>query len=111
MARAVAQFNRGRYFECHETLEEVWKTIRGPSRDFFQALIQVSVGFHHLARGNRAGALRTFSKALARFEAYPPRYFGFDVDAERAPLRAPPTDRPTWRFDDLARVEGAPPNS
>ena len=112
LARAVAQFNRGRYFECHETLERVWNAVRGPSRGFFQALIQVSVGFHHLERGNRVGALRTFSKALGRFEAYPPRYLGFDVAAERARLRASPTEQPpAWRFDDLPLVEGAPPTS
>jgi predicted metal-dependent hydrolase len=112
LARGVAQFNRGRYFECHETLEEMWLALQGPSRDFFQGLIQVSVGFVHLDRGNRAGALRTFTRALGRFERYPSRYCGFDLAAERARLRAllaaltdedaaVPGPRPSWRFDDL----------
>lgn len=86
--QAVDQFNRGRFFDCHETLEGVWVRVRGPSRDFFQALIQVSVGFHHLGMGNRVGALRTFAKARARFEVYPDRYLGFDVAGERARLEA-----------------------
>jgi predicted metal-dependent hydrolase len=112
LARGVWQFNRGRYFECHETLEEIWLSLRGPSRDFFQGLIQVSVGFLHLDRGNRVGALRTFTRALGRFERYPACYLGLDLVAERArlhsllsaladedaPLPGPP---PTWRFDDL----------
>ena len=111
VGRAVAQFNRGHYVECHETLEEVWKRVPGPSRDFLQALIQVSVGFHHLERGNRVGALRTFTKALGRFEAYPARYLGFDVANERARLEglrraletgnSPGLDpAPTWRFQE-----------
>ena len=107
---AVDQFNRGRFFDCHETLEGVWVRLRGPSRDFFQALIQVSVGFHHLGRGNRVGALRTFAKARDRFEAYPARYLGFNVAGERARLEAlrealeagtseHRNPAPIWRFD------------
>lgn len=112
LERAVDQFNRGRFFDCHETLEGVWLRLRGPSRDFFQALIQVSVGFHHLGRGNRLGALRTFAKARDRFEAYPARYFGFDVAGERARLEAlrealetgsfeHRDPAPIWRFENL----------
>jgi predicted metal-dependent hydrolase len=112
LARGVAQFNRGLYFEAHDTLEAVWSGFRGPSRDFFQGLIQVSVGFHHLGRGNRTGALTTFTRALGRFEPYPARYLGFDLAAERARLQARlaalageegavPEQAPVWRFDDL----------
>lgn len=108
--RAVDQFNRGRYFDCHESLEGMWLGLRGPSRDFFQALIQVSVGFLHLERGNHTGAARTFTRALARFEPYPARYFGFDLAAERDRLKtvltaladecaAAPSPRPRWRFE------------
>lgn len=107
---AVEQFNRGRYFECHETLEGMWLGLRGPSRDFFQALIQVSVGFLHLERGNPTGATRTFTRALARFEPYPARYFGFDLSAQRKDLETllagltgevavMPGPRPRWRFE------------
>ena len=112
LSRGAAEFNRGLYFECHDTLEELWSGFRGPSRDFFQGLIQVSVGFHHLGRGNRAGALKTFTRALGRFEPYPPRYLGFDLAAERVRLQAllaalasegvaGPGRAPIWRFDNL----------
>jgi predicted metal-dependent hydrolase len=119
VAKAVAQFNRGRYFESHEILEGVWSGIRGVSRDFFQALIQVSVGFHHLERGNPAGARKTFTRALVRFGSYPAGYFGFDVAAERSRLHDRLTaldagsmagleSPPIWRFDGLPIVENEP---
>jgi predicted metal-dependent hydrolase len=82
----VDQFNAGLFFECHDTLEEVWVGVRGPSRDFFQGLIQVSVAFYHLTGGNSAGALSMLSRALSRFEAYPDRYFGFELGAHRREL-------------------------
>ena len=36
--RGVDEFNRGFYFECHDTLEDLWSGLRGPVRDFFQGL-------------------------------------------------------------------------
>ncbi len=84
--RGVEEYNRGLFFECHDTLEEVWSGIRGPARDFFQGLIQVAVAFHHVSNGNAAGALSMIDRALGRFRAYPGRYFGFDLDGQRAEL-------------------------
>jgi predicted metal-dependent hydrolase len=81
--RGVAQFNRGEYFECHDTLEEVWAGVRGSGRDFLQGLIQVSVAFYHLGNANPAGARSMFGRALARWRPYPDRYFGFDLAAQR----------------------------
>ena len=85
--KGVAEFNAGYYFECHDTLEDMWTGIRGPSRDFFQGLIQVSVAFYHLTGGNRPGAESMLRRALKRFERYPERYFGFDLAAHRVELR------------------------
>jgi predicted metal-dependent hydrolase len=108
--RGVAEFNDGLFFECHDTLEELWTGLRGPSRDFFQGLIQVAVAFHHLSNLNAGGASSMMERALGRFRAYPGRYFGFDLDAQRAELRAwrerlasagweqAPADRPRWEF-------------
>jgi predicted metal-dependent hydrolase len=104
--RGVAEFNDGLYFECHDTLEDLWAGLRGPSRDFFQGLIQVSVAFYHLTNGNTAGAASMFERALKRFERYPDRYFGFDLAAHRAELRTwlsrvrsgEDAPLPTWSF-------------
>lgn len=111
-AKGVAEFNAGHFFECHDTLEEMWTGLRGPSRDFFQGLIQVSVAFYHLDNRNLAGAESMLRRALKRFERYPDRYFGFDLGRHRAELfgwlertqagnaealaQAPP---PRWRFE------------
>lgn len=85
-AKGVAEFNAGLYFECHDTLEEMWSGVRGPARDFFQGLIQVAVAFYHLGGGNLAGAHSMLGRALKRFERYPDRYFGFDLAAHRREL-------------------------
>jgi predicted metal-dependent hydrolase len=110
--RGVAQFNAGFYFECHDTLEEIWTGLRGPSRDFVQGLIQVSVAFYHLSSGNLVGAESLFRRALKRLEGYPGRCYGFDLEAQRREIGEwlgrvadgssgsyqPPYA--TWRFDE-----------
>ena len=77
----VSQFNRGRFFECHDTLEEVWQATRGPARDFLQGLIQVAVGFYHLDAGNLRGSESQLEKGLGRLELYGESYLGIDLAA------------------------------
>jgi predicted metal-dependent hydrolase len=115
--RGVDEFNRGFYFECHDTIEDLWSGLRGPSRDFFQGLIQVSVAFYHLGNGNLAGAESMTRRALKRFERYPDRYFGFDLAAQREALRLlreriargdpemATAGAPRWTFDRVSEEE------
>jgi len=112
LAKGVREFNEGCYFECHDTLEDLWSGLRGDARDFFQGLIQVAVGYYHLGNENRAGARSMFERALRRFEKYPARYFGFEVEQQREELRALLAGglatgalRPSWRFEDPASAE------
>jgi predicted metal-dependent hydrolase len=79
LRRGIAEFNAGRFFECHETLEDVWHGIRGPGRDFFQGLIQISVGFYHLGNGNLRGGQSQLEKGLRRLDSYPGRFMGIDL--------------------------------
>lgn len=108
----MAEFNAGRFFECHDVLEEMWAGHRGPGRDFFQGLIQVAVAFHHVGNGNLAGADSVFTRALGRLSRYPGRYGGFDLGEYRAAIErwrervragdlegVSLDDVPKWRFD------------
>jgi predicted metal-dependent hydrolase len=110
--KGVAEFNAGHFFECHDTLEEVWSGIRGSARDFFQGLIQVSVGFYHHGNGNRGGALTMLDRGLKRLAKYPDRYCGLElarlrreVGEWRARIEAgesfpeDPTGLPKYRLD------------
>ena len=111
--RGVSEFNAGLFFECHDTLEELWSGLRGPCRNFFQGLIQVAVAFYHLGNGNLRGADSMLARALRRFEGYPDCYYGFDLAGHRDDLEAwrarlaagipdglSRDDAPSWRFED-----------
>jgi Domain of unknown function (DUF309) len=53
---AAALFDARLYFEVHELLEPSWRDAEGGEREALQGLIQVAVGYQHLANGNFAGA-------------------------------------------------------
>jgi predicted metal-dependent hydrolase len=72
LARGIALFNHGKYFECHEVLEEAWTPERGERRLFLQSLIHMAVGLYHHTRGNPAGAVRQLRKGLRKLAAYLP---------------------------------------
>jgi predicted metal-dependent hydrolase len=76
MARGIDLFNRRRFFECHEALEEIWMPARGPERLFLQALIHFAVGFYHHQRSNREGAARQLRKGLRKIAPYLPEFEG-----------------------------------
>jgi predicted metal-dependent hydrolase len=79
--RGFEEFNSGKFFECHDTLEEVWQGNRGPERGFLQGLIQISVGFYHLGNGNLRGGERQLARGLANLEPYGAFYAGMDLAA------------------------------
>ncbi|MGQ9767270.1 MAG: DUF309 domain-containing protein [Anaerolineae bacterium] len=85
---AVAQFNAGEYWECHETLEKLWVAERRPVRDLYQGVLQVGVAFYHLRNGNYAGAIKMFRRALPRLYDLPPVCQGLHVAELVAAARA-----------------------
>jgi hypothetical protein len=57
LLQAFGEFNRGDWFDCHETLEDLWTGTEGEMRCFYQGLLQIAVALHHWKNGNFGGAL------------------------------------------------------
>src|SRR5262245_10774383 len=66
LAAAAVLFDAGLHFEVHELLEPHWAHATGNERDALQGLIQVAVGFQHLANGNVAGACALLGEGRLR---------------------------------------------
>ncbi|MBZ5750404.1 DUF309 domain-containing protein [Metabacillus rhizolycopersici] len=57
------------YFECHEVLEEHWKSeAKNERKTYWVGLIQIAVGLYHQRRGNFTGALRMISNSIQLLE-------------------------------------------
>jgi hypothetical protein len=57
LLQAIREFNSRDWFECHETLEDLWIGAEGEVRDFYQGIIQIAVALHHWRNGNFGGAV------------------------------------------------------
>jgi uncharacterized protein len=80
MIEGFEQFNRGLYWEQHETLEGVWREESDPSiRNFYKGVIQVGVGFHHLRNGNYIGVTKVLARGIVYLKPYSPECYGVDV--------------------------------
>ena len=77
---AIEQFNRGEFWECHETLEDVWRETHYPFRLFYHAVIKTAVGFHHLTRHNRHGAQVKLRDGVELLELFQPVWMGVKTE-------------------------------
>ena len=57
LLQAIREFNGREWFECHETLEDLWIGETGETRDFYQGMLQIAVALHHWRNGNFGGAI------------------------------------------------------
>ncbi len=75
----IAQFNAGDYWECHETLEDLWRPEPDHIRYLYQGILQIGVGFYHLRRGNWRGAVNKLRGGLGYLDPSAPVCLGLDV--------------------------------
>lgn len=68
----IVYFNGNQdYFECHEVLEEYWKSLpNGNKAHPLTAYILLATGLYHWRRGNEEGALKTLRKAEDKFRTF-----------------------------------------
>ena len=84
----VELFNAGRFFDCHEVWEEVWKRASGAEKLFYQGMIQIAVAVLHAERGNPRGARSTWNKARAKLDPLPPEHMGIALGELRSATAA-----------------------
>ena len=79
--KGIAEFNRKDFFQCHETLEDLWRVYHGPERECIQGVIQIAVGYYHHGRGNQVGALKLLRRGLERVRKFEPCCLSLDTKA------------------------------
>ena len=76
---AIAQFNRGEFFEQHETLELLWRAERRDIRFLYQGILQIGVAFHHLRKLNHHGTVYMLTRGPRYLARFAPRCQRVDV--------------------------------
>ena len=79
LVEGIAQFNRGEFFEQHETLELLWRAERRDIRYLYQGILQIGVAFHHLRRLNHHGTVYMLTRGARYLAPFAPRCQRVDV--------------------------------
>ena len=79
LATALAEYNSGQFWECHETLEALWLPEPYPLRLFYHGMIKAAVGMLHLQRRNGLGARLKLADAVYTLAPFVPGIMGIDV--------------------------------
>jgi predicted metal-dependent hydrolase len=92
LAKGIREFNDWRFYDCHETLEDVWREVgskgeEGTLADFYQGIIKIAAGFHHVLRDNHRGAVNLLSDSFRLLDRYRPTTLGVDVERLIADVR------------------------
>ncbi len=77
--QGIEHFNACDFYESHEVWEELWTDYQGPSRKFYQGLIQVAVALHHFGNGNIRGAKKLYASSRGYLQPYLPKHEGLDL--------------------------------
>lgn len=79
LLKGIEEFNQGLFFECHETLEEIWLEEHGKDREFYQGIIQIAAGYFKWEQGVLIGAIKLWRAGLEKLSAYPPIHLGVNL--------------------------------
>lgn len=111
LQKGIEEFNQQLFFECHETLEEIWLEDHGDGRKFYQGIIQIAAGYFKLQQGVPAGAIKLWRMGLEKIAPYGPVYLGIELDSFAAVVRQhlgalekTPTQPPAFTAPTLCRL-------
>lgn len=100
LAKGIEEFNQQLFFECHETLEEIWLEEHGEDRRFYQGIIQIAAGYYKLQQGVPVGAIKLWRTGIEKVENFGPIFLGINVESLVIAVRA-----------NLAQLESGQPHT
>jgi len=85
----VSLFNEQRYWECHETLEQIWRRQeKGDERDVQQGIILAASALVHFQKNEDKVCLGMIPRTLAKLDKWSEgKYYSFDVGKLKRHLR------------------------
>ncbi len=75
----LEQFNRGEYYEQHESLEEIWLSDQRPLRRLYQGILKIGVGFYKLRIGNYRGTINHISGGISYLQRFEDGCLGVEI--------------------------------
>ena len=81
LIQGLEEFNRGEFYECHESLERLWMSEPRPIRQLYQGILQISVACHHLREQRYQPVITLLERGCGYLEPFAPACMGVDISA------------------------------
>jgi hypothetical protein len=75
----IEHFNARRFFEAHESWEEIWLRSEGQAKLFYQMLVQAAVALHHFEKENYRGARGVYNNVIEKLSQLPQVFMSLDL--------------------------------
>lgn len=85
--RGLELFNAREFYDCHDTIEEIWLQEASTEQPFLQGIIQAAVAFHHHQQGKLGAARSMLRLAIEKLQPYPEFHQGVAVHTLLKDLR------------------------
>lgn len=79
MLLAMELFNQQRFWEVHETVEDIWRKSTGSKKRALQGIIVYASSYVHFQKEEKEVALRMLERALTLLEGTGDRFMHFDI--------------------------------
>jgi predicted metal-dependent hydrolase len=79
LIQGAQEFNSGLYYECHETLEELWLQESAAVRELYQGILQIGVALYKQGQANFRGTVNLLRRGLFHLSNVNPICQGIDV--------------------------------
>ena len=86
--RGIDLFNQREFYECHDTIEDIWLQESSDRQPFLQGLIQAAVSFHHYEHGKWGAARSMLQMAIDKLSPFPDTYDGLETGRLLIALRS-----------------------
>lgn len=81
ISEGIKLFNDSDFFSAHDFFEDIWMEVKQEEKDFFQGLVQISVGCYHLICGNFIGSVSQLTKGKEKLNKYKPDYYKININS------------------------------
>jgi len=75
----IGEFNRGKFYECHDTLEDLWMAEPRPIRQLYQGILQIAVAFYHMRARRYRPVVTLLERGSAYLQPFAPACMDLDI--------------------------------
>ena len=79
LQQGLKLFNQGKFFACHEVIEDAWIEEKESIRVMYQGILQISVACFHVKNKNWRGAIKVLERGVPKTGRFAPSCMGINI--------------------------------